>query len=57
MGSCLHATQVMFDAPWQIRATDLERPEVQDALRRRRTRQGHPCRNAGDIRTLTIPGT
>ena len=53
----LPARQVMFDAPWQITATDLERPEVQEALRRRRTRQGRPYRNAGDTRTLVIPGT
>lgn len=53
----LPARQVMFDAPWQITATDLERAEVQEALRRRRTRHGRPCRNVGDTRTLAIPGT
>ena len=53
----LPARQVMLDAPWQITATDLERAEVQEALRRRRTRHGRPCRNVGDTRTLTIPGT
>jgi hypothetical protein len=53
----LPAKQYVFDAPWQILATDLERPEVQDALRRRRTRTGRPCRNSRDNRTLIIPGT
>jgi len=53
----LPARQVMSAAPWQILASDLERPEVQQALRRRRQRPGHPCRNSGDDRTLTIPGT
>jgi hypothetical protein len=53
----LPARQVMFDAPWQIAATDLDRSEVQDALRRRRTSHGRPYRNAGDTRTLVIPGT
>jgi len=53
----LPARPVMFDAPWQITATDLDRPDVQDALRRRQTRLGRPYRNAGDTRTLTIPGT
>ncbi len=52
----LPALQVMPDAPWQILATDLAEPKVQTALRRR-TRQGRPCRNSGDIRTLMIPGT
>ena len=53
----LPAHQVVSDAPWQILATDLERPEVQAALRRRRPRRGRPYRNAGDTRTLMIPGT
>ncbi len=51
------ARQVVFDAPWQILAADLTRPEVQAALRRRRTRRGRPYRNSGDTLTLTIPGT
>jgi hypothetical protein len=53
----LPARQAMFDAPWQILAVDLERAEVQQALRRRRTRRGRPCREASDSHTLTIPGT
>lgn len=52
----LPARQVVSDAPWQILAADLERPEVQEALRRRSTRPGRPCRNSRDEQTLTIPG-
>jgi DNA invertase Pin-like site-specific DNA recombinase len=53
----LPARQVVFDAPWQIRAADLERPAVHAALHRRRTRRGRPYRNSGDTRTFMIPGT
>jgi DNA invertase Pin-like site-specific DNA recombinase len=53
----LPAKQYVFDAPWQILAVDLERPEVQQALRRRRKRAGRPCRNSRDNRTLVILGT
>jgi len=53
----LPARQVVFDAPWQILATDLELPAVQRALRSRRDRRGRPCRNSRDDRTLVIPGT
>ncbi len=53
----LPAKQYVFDAPWQIVAADLERPEVLGALRRRRKRAGRPCRNSRDGRTLVIPGT
>jgi len=53
----LPAKQHVFDAPWQIQAIDLERPEVKEALRCRRKRAGRPCRNTHDDRTLTIPGT
>jgi DNA invertase Pin-like site-specific DNA recombinase len=53
----LPARQIMCDAPWQILAVDLERRQVREALRRRRTRQGRPYRNFGDTGTLTIPGT
>jgi DNA invertase Pin-like site-specific DNA recombinase len=53
----LPARQVLFDAPWQILASDLERAEVQDALRDRSNRSGRPCRNSRDDRTLRIPGT
>ncbi|HEU4404311.1 MAG TPA: recombinase family protein [Polyangiaceae bacterium] len=53
----LPAKQYVFDAPWQILAADLDRPEVQEALRGRRRRAGRPCRNSPDPRTLVIPGT
>ena len=38
----LPARQVVFDAPWQIFAVDLDRPEVQQALRRCRHRSDRP---------------
>lgn len=50
----LPARQVVEDAPWQILATDLDLPEVQQALRSRVKR---PCREARDNRTLRLPGT
>lgn len=53
----LPARQVMLDAPWQILAADLDRPEVEEALRRRRRRSGRPCRISLDDQTLRIPGT
>jgi hypothetical protein len=53
----LPAKQYVFDAPWQILAADLERPEVQEALRGRRKRAGRPSRISKDDRTLKIPGT
>ena len=53
----LPAQQVMPDAPWQILAADLERPDVQQAVRRRRSRRGRPYRNSGDTLTLMIPGS
>lgn len=53
----LPARQVVKDAPWQIQAADLERPEVQEALRRRQRRGQSPCRNPDDPLTLRIPGT
>jgi hypothetical protein len=53
----LPAKQFVFDAPWQILAADLERPEVQEALRRRRQRAGRPSRISRDSCTLKIPGT
>jgi hypothetical protein len=53
----LPAKQFVFDAPWQILAADLERPEVQLALRRRRKRAGRPSRISRDDLTLKIPGT
>ena len=51
----LPARQVVKDAPWQIQAADLDRPEVQEALRQRRGR-GRPSRKSEDQRTLQIPG-
>jgi DNA invertase Pin-like site-specific DNA recombinase len=53
----LPAKQYVFDAPWQILASDLELPDVQEALRSRRKRAGRPCRISRDDRTLVIPGT
>jgi hypothetical protein len=53
----LPARHVVYDAPWQILAADLERPEVHDALRRRRRGRGRPRRISRDDRTLAIPGT
>lgn len=50
----LPARQVVEDAPWQIMASDLELPEVQEALRGRGQR---PCRDRVDTRTLRLPGT
>lgn len=52
----LPARQVVYDAPWQIQAADLERPEVLEAVRTRRRRRGRPCRNTADERSLMIPG-
>ncbi len=53
----LPARQVVVAAPWQIRAEDLGRSEVEHALQDPRIRRGRPCRNSRDDRTLTIPGT
>lgn len=53
----LPARQVVKDAPWQIMATDLTQPGVQDAIRRRRTSRRGPRRVVTNQRTLTIPGT
>ena len=50
----LPARQIVEDAPWQILASDLDLPEVQEALRRRGQR---PCRDRADTRTLRLPGT
>ncbi len=51
----LPAKQVMLDAPWQILSADLDRPAVQDALRRR-SRRGRPCRILPSDANLVIPG-
>jgi hypothetical protein len=56
-GGILPAKQYVFDAPWQILAADLERPEVEAALRSRRKHAGRPSRISRDDRTLMIPGT
>lgn len=56
-GGILPAKQYVFDAPWQILAADLERPEVEAALHGRRKLAGRPCRKSPDDRTLVIPGT
>jgi hypothetical protein len=53
----LPARQVMKDAPWQIRATDLARSEVQQALDDHRSGRKRPYRSRRDDRTLEIPGT
>jgi hypothetical protein len=53
----LPAQQVMADAPWQILAADLERPDVRRAVRQRRSRRGRPYRNSRDTLTLMIPGS
>lgn len=53
----LPARQVVKDAPWQIMADDLRRPEVQKALRARAVRRRRPCRNSADERTPRLPGT
>ena len=47
----------MKDAPWQILAQDLARPEVQRVLDAHRSGRKHPCRSRCDNRTLEIPGT
>jgi len=49
----LPARQVVKDAPWQIMASDLQRPEVQTVLRSSGPR---PCRTSAEERTLRIPG-
>ena len=53
----LPARQVVEDAPWQIMADDLRRPEVQKALRARASRRRRPSRNSADERTPRLPGT
>lgn len=53
----LPARQVVEDAPWQIMADDLRRPEVEEALRARAGRRGRPYRDSARERTLRIPGT
>lgn len=50
----LAASQVMPDAPWQIRTADLDLPAVREFLTRRRP--GAPCRELRDERQPMIPG-
>ena len=51
----LPAQQVVPRAPYQIRASDLERREIVEALASRR--QNSPCRESAEERNLRIPGT
>lgn len=53
----LPARQVVMDAPWQIMAEDIHRPEVAEALRARAGRARRPCRDSANELTLRIPGT
>jgi hypothetical protein len=43
----LPARQVVYDAPWQIQAADLERPEVLEAVRTRADPRADPDPNRG----------
>jgi DNA invertase Pin-like site-specific DNA recombinase len=52
----LPASQVIQDAPWQIRAAHLQLPAVQRALEQAKSKSRRPCRNRGDDKTLIIPG-
>lgn len=53
----LPAMQTIKDAPWQIKAEDLETDEVREAARTRRRHRRGPCRDPEDERNLVIPGT
>jgi DNA invertase Pin-like site-specific DNA recombinase len=52
----LPAKQVVPDAPWQIRLSDLDSQTVRTAIARRHS-TGRPCEARRDTRTLVIPGT
>ena len=52
----LPAKQVVPDAPWQIRLSDLDSDAVRAAIARRHS-TGRPCEARRDTRTLMIPGT
>jgi DNA invertase Pin-like site-specific DNA recombinase len=52
----LPAKQVVPDAPWQIRLSDLDSEAVRAAIARRHS-MGRPCEARRDTRTLVIPGT
>ena len=51
----LPATQVVFNAPWQIKVDDLDSPAVRQALEGAKARTGGPCRNFGDGQTPMFP--
>lgn len=53
----LPARQVLKDAPWQIFASDLDSPAVQDALRARRSKSKGPCRVSSRQLNLEISST
>lgn len=53
----LPARQVVKDAPWQILSEDLQRPEVQEALRRRRLQPQRSAPLAADEPCLASPTT
>ena len=50
-GGIVAAEQAVSQAPWRIRASDLEAPRVIEACRAQRT--GPPCRN-GDEKKISI---
>jgi len=52
----LPAKQVVPDAPWQIRLSDLHSDAVRAAISRRHS-TGRPCEGRRDKLTLVIPGT
>jgi hypothetical protein len=49
----LPAKQVVFDAPWQIRALDLQEERVKAAL----ARKGRPCRATSENQTSIFSDT
>jgi hypothetical protein len=49
----LPAKQVVFDAPWQIRAIDLQEERVKSAL----ARKGRPCRVISEDQTSIVSDT
>lgn len=53
----LPAMQTIKDAPWQIKAVDLQTDDVKEAVRTRRRHRRGPCRDREDDRNLVIPGT
>lgn len=52
----LPATQVVPDAPWQIRTSDLESDEVRRAIANRPRRGERPCRSTSDPNIPMFPG-